>query len=199
MTVPVERPITLTAFAEDTTNDVVAVAWDRDAQRDSNGDGDPANDEDVVCSTQTPCAAKPTEMGATAASKASVPALWAPELTLTWNPGDGGLRTVRVMARDALGNVAFRDIRLSVLPTEIRIEEYNPTTGQLRGSVYPPQPNVELQLLRLRDKEVSELQAPVPLRTDGASRFVIDGVLPGQGTVLLDRTGSVVEGEQQKP
>jgi len=199
MTVPLERPLVLEASAEDAINDVVAVAWDKDILVDSNNDGDPANDEDVVCSAQTPCDVKPTEMGAHHASKAQTPALMAPKLSMTWSPGDAGLHTLRLMARDSLGNTSYKDLRITVAATEIRTLDYNPKTGRLRGSVYPPQPSAELQLLRLRDGVVSELLSPMTITTDAASQFVMDGILPGEGSVLLNRDGSVVETKEQNP
>lgn len=194
--VPLEAPLVLKASAEDAMNDVVSLSWDTDLLKDTDLDGDTGNDRDVVCSATTPCTVPLTTMTNESTNKAATPALNAPDLALTWQAGDRGIHTVRVFATDALGNTSSRDVTLQVLPTEVRIDEYNPQSGVVRGSIYPPQAGKKLQLLRVRDKNVSELHLPSEVVTDGSGHFEIQGVTSGQGTATYTASGTVME---QKP
>ena len=114
-------------------------------------------------------------------------------LKKTWQPGDRGMHRMRVFAKDALGNIASRDVTLQVLPTEVRIDEYDAQNGLVRGSVYPPQANKTLQLLRVRDNNVSELHLPASVTTDSQGRFEIRGVTSGQGEVKYNAAGEVMQ------
>ena len=195
--VPLETPLELHAVATDAINDVVSVSWDTDLLKDSDLDGDTANDQDIVCGTTTPCTLPLVTMNAQTRNKGTTPSLNAPTLTKTWLPGDTGMHQVRAFAKDALGNVATQDVTLQVIPTEIRIDEYNQQSGTVRGTVYPPQANKTLQLLRMRDNSVSELHLPDKVTTDANGHFVIQGVTSGQGTAVYDGSGKLMP-EQPK-
>ncbi len=181
--VPTDGAYPIEFAVTDADNAITSITVDTDMMKDSDGDGNAENDKDVRCevgSTSACTLAKTGERSFIATLMVNYPAQ------------DEGLHTIRVFAEDAMGNKREASAELLAKESEVRIESYDRTTGTITGSVYPPQGGKELRLLRIRDKNISELSLPDTVVTAPDGRFSIAGVKAGNTSSLVSPNGSTV-------
>ncbi|MCF7812699.1 hypothetical protein K9M59_03865 [Candidatus Gracilibacteria bacterium] len=165
------QPISIDASQTTDAQPLAKVWWDLHPDKDSDGDGDPLNDEDFSPEVETP----------RDLLKVQLPAY----------ESEGSFGVV-LNVEDESGNVATQEIQLKVSPPQISLLEASVRSGKVIGRIENGIKDMPVYILRTRTGQSEVSLRSEPILTQEEGNFSLEDMSTESGLEILDSEDKVV-------